>query len=56
MAANKEIVIAAGGLYVIGHDRKPYRLGFAVGNEFSDHVMERKNYLYLAQKYRRKNQ
>ena len=37
-----------GGLYVIGHDAKPYRLGFAVGNEFSDHVMERKNYLYLA--------
>ena len=37
-----------GGLYVIGPDSKPYRLGFAVGNEFSDHVMERKNYLYLA--------
>lgn len=37
-----------GGLYVIGHNGKPYRLGFAVGNEFSDHVMERKNYLYLA--------
>ena len=37
-----------GGLYVIGHDGKPYRLGFAVGNEFSDHVIERKNYLYLA--------
>ena len=37
-----------GGLYVIGHDAKPYRLGFAVGNEYSDHVMERKNYLYLA--------
>ncbi|MFP3515389.1 AraD1 family protein [Pseudomonas sp. SIMBA_077] len=37
-----------GGLYVIGHDAKPYRLGFAMGNEFSDHVMERKNYLYLA--------
>ncbi|WP_025111646.1 AraD1 family protein [Pseudomonas sp. H1h] len=36
------------GLYVIGRDGKPYRLGFAVGNEFSDHVMERKNYLYLA--------
>ncbi|MEG0044272.1 MAG: GguC family protein, partial [Massilia sp.] len=36
------------GLYIIGHDGKPYRLGFAVGNEFSDHVMERKNYLYLA--------
>ncbi|WP_017904361.1 AraD1 family protein [Pseudomonas asplenii] len=37
-----------GGLYVIGHDGKPYRVGFAIGNEFSDHVMERKNYLYLA--------
>ncbi|MXS19838.1 AraD1 family protein [Pseudomonas oryzihabitans] len=36
------------GLYVIGDDGKPYRLGYAVGNEFSDHVLERKNYLYLA--------
>lgn len=36
------------GLYVIGEDGKPYRVGFALGNEFSDHVMERRNYLYLA--------
>lgn len=36
------------GLYVIGDDGQPCRLGFALGNEFSDHVMERKNYLYLA--------
>ncbi|HUH41144.1 MAG TPA: AraD1 family protein, partial [Castellaniella sp.] len=36
------------GMYVIGDDGKPYRLGFAIGNEFSDHVMERRNYLYLA--------
>ncbi|AYN95080.1 FAH family protein [Pseudomonas sp. LTJR-52] len=36
------------GLYVIGDDGQPYRVGFALGNEFSDHVMERKNYLYLA--------
>jgi hypothetical protein len=36
------------GLYVIGDDAKPYRIGFALGNEFSDHVTERKNYLYLA--------
>jgi hypothetical protein len=36
------------GLYVIGDDGRPYRLGFALGNEFSDHVLERKNYLYLA--------
>jgi hypothetical protein len=36
------------GLYVIGPDGAPYRLGYAVGNEFSDHVTERSNYLYLA--------
>jgi hypothetical protein len=36
------------GLYVIGDDSQPYRVGYAVGNEFSDHVTERKNYLYLA--------
>lgn len=36
------------GLYVIGDDGMPYRVGFALGNEFSDHVVERKNYLYLA--------
>jgi len=36
------------GLYVVGFDGTPYRLGFALGNEFSDHVMEKQNYLYLA--------
>jgi hypothetical protein len=36
------------GLYVIGPAGAPYRLGFALGNEFSDHRMERQNYLYLA--------
>jgi hypothetical protein len=36
------------GLYVIGPDAQPYRIGFAVGNEFSDHQFEKKNYLYLA--------
>jgi hypothetical protein len=36
------------GLYLIGPDGTPHRLGFAIGNEFSDHVTERKNYLYLA--------
>jgi hypothetical protein len=36
------------GLYVIGADGTPHRLGFAIGNEFSDHVTERENYLYLA--------
>ncbi|HEX4299106.1 MAG TPA: AraD1 family protein [Devosia sp.] len=36
------------GIYVIGKTGTPYRLGFALGNEFSDHVTERVNYLYLA--------
>lgn len=36
------------GLYVIGDDRIPYRVGYAIANETSDHVMERRNYLYLA--------
>lgn len=36
------------GLYLIDDSGTPHRLGFAIGNEFSDHVTERKNYLYLA--------
>jgi hypothetical protein len=36
------------GLYVIDDDGRPARLGFAIGNEFSDHVTERRNYLLLA--------
>ena len=36
------------GVYVIGDGGVPHRLGMAIGNEFSDHVFERKNYLNLA--------
>ena len=36
------------GIYLIGEDGKAYRLGFALGNEYSDHKTERINYLYLA--------
>lgn len=36
------------GIYVIDHNGQPRRLGFALANEFSDHVTERVNYLYLA--------
>ncbi|SDY30155.1 AraD1 family protein [Citreimonas salinaria] len=36
------------GIYVIGRDGTPFRVGFALANEFSDHVTERQNYLYLA--------
>ena len=37
------------GCYVIGDDGTPFRVGLAQGDEFSDHVLESKNYLYLAQ-------
>jgi hypothetical protein len=36
------------GVYMIAPDGSPVRLGFALGNEFSDHVTERHNYLWLA--------
>ena len=36
------------GLYVIADDGPPWRVGYAIGNEFSDHVTERFNYLWLA--------
>lgn len=36
------------GIYVIDDEGRPRRLGFALGNEFSDHVTERGNYLWLA--------
>ena len=35
-------------LYVIGPEGRPYRVGMAQGNEFSDHRFEKKNYLNLA--------
>ncbi|MGE0210668.1 MAG: AraD1 family protein [Parvibaculaceae bacterium] len=36
------------GLYIIDAAGSPCRIGFTLGNEFSDHVMERQNYLYLS--------
>jgi len=36
------------GHYIIDDAGRPHRLGFAIGNEFSDHVTERRNYLLLA--------
>jgi hypothetical protein len=36
------------GLYLIDDTGRPVRLGFALGNEYSDHVTERQNYLLLA--------
>lgn len=36
------------GIYVINTTGRPCRVGWALANEFSDHVTERINYLYLA--------
>jgi hypothetical protein len=44
--AGEEPELAA--VYLIGSDGTPFRLGFAIANEFSDHVLERQNYLLLA--------
>jgi len=36
------------GVYIIDRKSQPVRIGFTTANEFSDHIMEKKNYLYLA--------
>jgi hypothetical protein len=36
------------GIYLIGADGVPCRIGLCLANEFSDHVTERHNYLWLA--------
>ena len=36
------------GVYLIDAEGRPRRLGYALANEFSDHVTERGNYLWLA--------
>ncbi|PZU57167.1 MAG: FAH family protein [Sphingobium sp.] len=36
------------GIYLIGPEGTPFRLGLCLANEFSDHVTERHNYLWLA--------
>ena len=36
------------GVYIIAPNGQPFRIGWALANEFSDHVTERINYLFLA--------
>lgn len=36
------------GIYIIDEAGTPHRLGFCLANEFSDHITERGNYLWLA--------
>lgn len=35
-------------VYVVDADGQPHRIGMTTGNEFSDHIFERRNYLNLA--------
>lgn len=42
----EEAEVAA--VYCVANDGTPWRIGMAVGDEFSDHVFERRNYLNLA--------
>lgn len=42
----EEAEVAA--VYYVAEDGKPWRIGMTAGNEFSDHVFERRNYLHLA--------
>lgn len=36
------------GIYIVDTRGVPHRIGMCAGNEFSDHQLERRNYLYLA--------
>jgi hypothetical protein len=36
------------GIYLIGPDGTPHRIGMCTGNEFADHKFEKRNYLNLA--------
>lgn len=42
----EEAEIAA--IYIVAGDGTPWRIGMTTGNEFADHVFERRNYLNLA--------
>jgi hypothetical protein len=46
MDSGEEAEVA--GAYVIGPDGTPRRVGLVLGNEFSDHKLESRNYLCLA--------
>jgi len=46
LAGAEEAEIA--GLYLIDKAGNPWRIGYTLGNEFSDHITEAQNYLYLA--------
>ena len=44
LGAGEEPEIA--GVYIVDGAGGPWRIGFALANDFSDHVTERENYMY----------
>ena len=36
------------GIYIVDEESSVWRVGYALANEYADHVMEKQNYLYLA--------
>lgn len=46
LGAGEEPEIA--GVYIVDDAGAPWRIGYALANDFSDHVTERKNYMYIA--------
>ncbi|MDC1312358.1 GguC family protein [Burkholderiales bacterium] len=36
------------GIYIVDEESCVWRVGYALANEYSDHIMEKQNYLYLA--------
>ena len=36
------------GIYIVGPDGTPWRLGFTIANDLSDHETERQNFMYVA--------
>ncbi len=46
LAAGEEPEIA--GVYIVDDGGAPWRIGYALANDFSDHITERKNYMYIA--------
>ena len=46
LAAAEEPEVA--GVYLIDDEGAPWRIGFTLANDFSDHLTEEKNYMYIA--------
>ncbi|MEO8753020.1 MAG: AraD1 family protein [Casimicrobiaceae bacterium] len=46
LAAGEEPEVA--GVYIVDDNGAPWRIGFTLANDFSDHITERQNFMYIA--------